>query len=122
MKIQNVLSMTIVPVLLLSTSVCIAGTPAEAKLLSEAKVTQQQAEITALAKVPGGKVQAAELEREHGKLVWAFDITQAESKNIREIQVDAVRGDVVSSTVETPADHAKEAAEEKKEGAVGHAK
>lgn len=83
--------------------------------MKEAKISKSQAEKTALGKVPHGKIQAAELEREHGKLVWSFDISTSGTKNITEVQVDAKSGAVVSSKIETPKDQAKEAAADKKE-------
>jgi len=80
----------------------------QAKLMSEAKVTKADAQKTALAKVPGGSVQDAELEKEDGKLIWSFDITTPGDKDITEAAVDAVTGGVVSVDKETPADQAKE--------------
>jgi len=68
----------------------------------------------ALAKVPGGSVSSSELEKEHGKLVWSFDIAQTGSKNITEVQVDAKTGKVVSTKTETPDKERKEAMAEKK--------
>jgi uncharacterized membrane protein YkoI len=80
----------------------------QAQLQAEAKVTQAAAEKTALAKVPNGKIRSSELEREHGKLVWSFDISTPHSKNITEVQVDAKTGKIAAVEVETPRDQAKE--------------
>jgi hypothetical protein len=85
----------------------------EAKLMSQAKVDRPAAEKTALARVPGGTVKEGELEREHGKLVWSFDVAKPKTQNITEVQVDAISGKVVSVVVETPKDQAKEAAADK---------
>jgi uncharacterized membrane protein YkoI len=74
------------------------------------KVERSVAEKTALARVPDGVIKESELEREHGHLVWSFDIAQPSSANIIEVQVDAIDGKVVSVTTETPADQAREAA------------
>ena len=41
----------------------------DAALKDQAKVTETQARATALARAPGGTVQSAEFESEHGKLV-----------------------------------------------------
>lgn len=72
-----------------------------------AKVSRADATKTALAKAPG-KIKSSELETENGLLVYSFDIqTKA---GIREIQVDANTGAVVSDKVESPADEAKEKA------------
>ena len=91
-----------------------AAEETQAALKAQAKITQAEAERTALAKVPDGKVKAAELEKEHGRLIWSFDISTAKSKNITEVQVDAKTGKIVSTQVETPKDQAKEAAADKK--------
>ena len=80
----------------------------EAKLESKAKVSRADAERTALAKVPGGTIKEGELEKEKGKLIWSFDITTPGSKEITEVAVDAITGDVVAVDKETPAQEAKE--------------
>jgi Peptidase propeptide and YPEB domain len=92
-----------------------AAEETQAVLKAQAKITQAEAEKTALAKVPDGKVKAAELEKEHNRLIWSFDISTAKSKNITEVQVDAKTGKIVSTQVETPKEQAKEAAADKKE-------
>ena len=99
--------------------VAVAGTgfaaaPSESELMKEAKVSKSQAEKTALGKVPHGVIKSEELEREHGKLIWSFDIATSGSKNITEVQVDAKTGKIVSVQVETPKDQAKEAAADKR--------
>src|SRR4051794_27341050 len=45
----------------------------EQALARQAKVTKEAAQATALERFPG-TVESAELEREHGKLVYSFDI------------------------------------------------
>jgi len=85
-----------------------------ADLKAEARITQAEAEKTALAKVPGGKIESAELENEHGKVIWSFDISTPHSPNIAEVQVDAKTGKIVSTKTETPKDQAKEATADKK--------
>ena len=45
--------------------------------MAEAKVSKDDAEKTALAKVPNGTIKEAEIEKEHGKLIWSFDIDHA---------------------------------------------
>lgn len=47
---------------------------------------------------------SSNLERENGRLVWLFDISIPGSRNLREIQVDASTGAVLSNTLETPTD------------------
>ena len=98
----------------LGLSVAVAAEESQAALKAEAKITQEEATKTALAKVPDGKIKSAEIEREHGKLIWSFDIAMPKSTNITEVQVDAKTGKIVSTQVETPKDQAKEAAADKK--------
>jgi len=47
-------------------------------------------------------VQSSELEEEKGKLVWSFDIATPGTKDITEVLVDALTGQVVSTEKETP--------------------
>ncbi|MEY2560176.1 MAG: hypothetical protein QOG51_591 [Verrucomicrobiota bacterium] len=88
--------------------------PSQGDLMKEATVSKSQAEKTALGKVPHGVIKSEELEREHGKLVWSFDIATTGTKNITEVQVDAKTGKIVSVKVETPKDQAAEAAADAK--------
>ena len=85
------------------------------KLQAEAKVSQAAATATALAKVPNGTVSSTELEKEHGKLIWSFDIAKPGSKHMTEIHVNAKSGKVMSIKTETRQQEAKEAAAEAKE-------
>jgi hypothetical protein len=88
--------------------------PSEAQLMKETKVTKSRAEKNALTKVPDGIIKGAELEREHGLLIWSFDFAKPGTKNITEVQVDAKTGKIASVKIETPKDQATEAAAEKK--------
>jgi uncharacterized membrane protein YkoI len=67
-------------------------------------IARERAEATALRLVPGGSVVTGDLEQEKGRLVWLFDISIPGSRNLREIQVDAVTGAVRSNTLESPVD------------------
>lgn len=91
----------------------------KAKLATQAKVSMKTARATALAQVPGGKIQAAELEREHGKLIYSFDIRVPGKSGIDEVQVDAINGVVVSIAHESPNAERKEARQEKQEAQKG---
>ena len=64
-------------------------------LRSQAKVSEDSARVLALARAPGGAVQALELEREHGKLIWSFDIKIAGKPGITEVNVNALDGSIV---------------------------
>ena len=87
----------------------------EAALMKKAKVSKTDAEKTALAKVPNGSIKSAEIEREHGKLIWSFDIAKPGTKDITEIQVDAISGKIVRTQIENPKAQTKEAAADKAE-------
>jgi len=81
----------------------------QAKLMAEAKVSKDDAEKTALAKVPNGTIKESELEKENGKLQWSFDVTTPDSKDVTEVNVDAITGDVISADKESAENEAKEA-------------
>lgn len=85
-------------------------------LLKKAVIKPEVATATALAKVPGGKIQSAEIEEEDGKLIYSFDIKVAGKSGIEEVAVDAKTG---TATVEheTPEDEAKEAKADKEKAA-----
>jgi uncharacterized membrane protein YkoI len=80
------------------------------KLAREAKITREQAQETALKRAPGN-VESAELEREHGKLVYSFDIRNSKG-TITEVQVSAINGKIVRVEHENKK---QEEAEKKKE-------
>jgi uncharacterized membrane protein YkoI len=86
----------------------------QAKMMAQAKVSKDDAQKTALAKVPNSTVKEAEIEKEHGKLVWSFDLTTPDTKDITEVNVDAITGDVVSVEKEAAESEAKEAGEKDK--------
>ena len=75
------------------------------------KITKEQAKATAL-KQENGTIKSSELEKEHGRWIYSFDI--ATSDGVHEVNVDANTGKVVEDSKETAADEAKEAAQEKK--------
>ncbi len=60
-----------------------------------------------------GKIQSSELEKEHGKMVYSFDIRNKKG-GITEVLVNAYTGKVIEVKNETAADEAKEKAEDKK--------
>ena len=93
---------------------CATEEKKEAKLQAEAKVAKVDAEKTALSKVPGGTIKEGELEKEKGKLIWSFDIAIPGTTDIKEVQVDAITGEVVSVETETAAQQAKEKSGDKK--------
>lgn len=83
-------------------------------LRAKAKVTPEAASKTALARV-SGKIESQELEEEHGKLVYSFDIRAPKKLGVEEVQVDALTGQVVSVKHENGRAEAREKKGEKKE-------
>lgn len=80
------------------------------RLARKAKVTEEAAAKTALARVPNGVIQTVELEEEKGKLIYSYDIKVSGRTGIEEVAVSAVSGKVIAMVHETPADEKKEAA------------
>jgi uncharacterized membrane protein YkoI len=66
-----------------------------AALLAQVKVGEDSARALALAKLPGS-IEAVELLREHGKLVWVWDVKVAGKRGITEVSVDALDGTVTT--------------------------
>lgn len=83
-------------------------------LLKLAKVAEHAARLTARARVPGGRVEAVELEREAGHLQYSYDVKVPGHVGITEVNVDAMTGAVLGVHHEVAADEAKEAAAEVK--------
>ncbi len=59
-------------------------------------ITLEAARKVALDRVPGGKVQDEELEREKGRLVYSFEISTQGKSGAQEVLVDANDGRVMS--------------------------
>lgn len=74
------------------------------------KITMRQARAIALKRAPG-TVKSSELETEHGRLVYSFDIITSH-KRITEVNVDARSGKIVAVQHES---RAREAAEKRQE-------
>lgn len=84
-------------------------------LKAKAKLTEDQARKIALAKVPNGTIKEGELERENGYIQWSFDIATPGTRNITEVNIDAISGKILDISQETPAEQEKEREAEKKE-------
>lgn len=78
------------------------GVESQAQFAKYAKVTQQQAEASALAVQPG-QVVKAKLDDEDGYLVWQVDVKHA--KGVTEIAVDAGNGKTLAAEAEEDDDH-----------------
>jgi hypothetical protein len=85
-----------------------------AKLEAQAKISKAEAEKIALDKVPGGTIKEGDIEKEKGKLLWSFDIATPGTKDITEVQVDAMTGQVLDVAKETVADQEREKKEDAK--------
>jgi hypothetical protein len=72
-------------------------------------VSMQAARARALAAVPRGRVRSAELEREHGRLIYSFDIRVPGQAGVEEVQISALTGRLISRTHESPAAERREA-------------
>jgi len=81
---------------------------------AESSFSEADARVTALAKVPDGTIKEAELEKEKGKLIWSFDIARPGTKDITEVNVNAVTGEIVAVDVEAAKDQAKEKDEDER--------
>ena len=113
-------------------AIAIAGSAAHAQasykkdlpdsLTKLAKVTEDAAAATAQARVPKGKIQGVELERENGKLMYSYDIKTTGKSGIDEVNVDAMTGKILAFAHESPAAEKKEAAEDAKAAKAGKTK
>ena len=66
-----------------------------AELLAQTKISEDSARTIALKRVPGSAVKELELEREHGLLIWSFDLTVPGKRGVEEVEVDALTGKIV---------------------------
>lgn len=62
------------------------------------------------------RIKSAELEKEHGRLIWSFDIAPRRSKKVVEVNVDAKTGEIVATQFESANEEANE-----ETGGEGHA-
>ena len=75
------------------------------------KLSMKKAEEIALTR-QSGHIKSSELEREHGRLIYSFDIER--NNKVHEVNVDANTGKIVEDTVESAAAEANEQRHEKK--------
>ncbi len=102
MKIKNLMYSTVTMTLLVSLTACVSESAKEANLETQAKITKADAQKTALAKVPNGTVKEVEIEKEKGKLIWSFDLATPGTKDITEVEVDAITGEIAAVETEKP--------------------
>ncbi len=78
------------------------------------KIAEKEAATTAQKRVPTGTIDAVELEREKGKLIYSYELKVPGKSGITEVNVDAITGKIIGISHESGADEAKEAAAEAK--------
>ena len=62
-----------------------------------------------------GRIRSAELEREHGRLIYSFDIAVPGRPGVEEVQISALTGRLISRRHESPAAERREAHREARE-------
>jgi len=97
------------------TTTLAAGSLFAATTKVKPKITMSEARTIALKKA-AGTVKSEELENEHGKWIYSFDIATSKS-DITEVNVDAFNGKVVAVQHENAAKEAAEKKQEKKDNA-----
>ncbi len=105
-----VAALGLTPALLSATNTTKAASTDQSTMQKEAKISMEKAKEIALKKAPG-TVESSELEREHGKLIYSFDIRNSKG-SITEVNVSAINGKIIAVQHENAA---KEAAEHKQE-------
>src|SRR5262245_51396391 len=108
MKTKMMLGLAVAVVLGVGLTACVSEKVKQERLEAKAKVSKADAQKTAMAKVPNGTVKAGEIEEEDGKLIWSFDLNTPGTKDITEVTVNAMTGEVVSVDKESAADEKKE--------------
>jgi hypothetical protein len=71
-------------------------------------ISKRQAEKIALNKIRGGTLRSAELQVANGSRFWAVYVVKGDSKNAKEVRVDAKTGKILGVQTEKPEDQAEE--------------
>ena len=58
----------------------------------KAKIPEDAARASALRHVSGGTIKSTELEHEHGKLIYSFDVVRPNVEGVDEVHIDAMTG------------------------------
>ena len=123
MKIKNIIgSLVTISLLTGGLTACVTekeegkedAKAAAAKLEAQAKISRAEAEKIALEKVPSGTIKEGEIEKEKGKIIWSFDIATPGTKDITEVNVDAMTGAIVDISKEKAKKEEDEEKEDKK--------
>ena len=89
----------------------------DAQLAGLAQLTQVEAENIAVARLTSSETvstTSAELESEHGCLIWSFDLRVPRKSGMQEIQINAGNGKVLSVKHESARHEATEMLNERK--------
>lgn len=93
-----------------------AASTDQAALQKEAKISKDEAKEIALKHVKkGSRIASSELEREHGRLIYSFDIREPHRKDVTEVNVNAIDGKIVDIGHENASSEAAEKKQEAKE-------
>lgn len=92
------------------------------RLAAATRITLDSARMIALHAVRRGAVASEELEREHGLLIYSFDIKVPGRQGIEEVNVNAITGAVVGVHHESPASEQREKHSEAKSKAADSAR
>ena len=87
----------------------------QADLQHAARISMDSARAMARRTVPNGTIASSELEREHGHLIYSFDMRVAGHSGIEEVNVDAMTGKVLAHEHESAGAEKAEAKAEAKE-------
>lgn len=79
-----------------------------AGLLRLAKISEDSALKVAMARMPGAKVQALELENENGHLMWSWEMKLEGKTGVEEVNVNALDGGIIAVEHENPAAERRE--------------
>jgi len=92
---------TILSLFLLTPAISKAGA-IKGSLLKQASVTRSEARTIALSQIQDGKILHTDLRKEHGKIIWFFDVSRPGTKKITAVQVDAKSGNILSLSAHPP--------------------
>ncbi len=98
-------------------AMAVSATPAFAAM-PMAKISEATARSTALSLVKGGVVKSSELEKEHGTMIYSFDITEPNKPGVEEVQISAYTGKLINRHHESAAKEITEAKIEASEAMV----
>jgi uncharacterized membrane protein YkoI len=91
-------------------------------LLAQARVSEDSALKIAMARMPGAKAQALELENENGHLMWSWEMKLEGKTGIEEVNVNALDGSIIGVEHENPAAERRDSTRARRPAAPAPAK